>query len=56
MHQTMIMPIAILGLTALSCLFIKNVKGGSPAAHAPAAEPAAADAPSDAAASQAPAA
>jgi EmrB/QacA subfamily drug resistance transporter len=56
MHQTMIMPIAILGLTAFSCLFIKNVKGSSPAAHAPAAaKPAAADAPSDAAATQAPA-
>jgi EmrB/QacA subfamily drug resistance transporter len=56
MHQTMIMPIAILGLTALSCLLIKNVKGGAPGAHAPAApEPAAADAPSDAEA-QAPAA
>jgi len=31
MHQTMIMPIALLGVTALSALFIKNVKpGGTP--------------------------
>ena len=37
MHQTMIMPIAILGVTALSCLFIKNVKPeAAAAAHAPA--------------------
>jgi hypothetical protein len=55
MHQTMIMPIAILGLTAASCLLIKNVKGGAPGAHAPAAA-AAADAPTGAEATQAPAA
>lgn len=51
MHQTMIMPIAILGVTALSCLLIKNVKGSRPAQAHPAPAPAATDTPEEAQAS-----
>src|SRR5262249_38899409 len=57
MHQTMIMPIAILGLTALSCLFVKNTKpGGRPAEAKSAQQRPVAEAPSGTEASQAPAA
>jgi EmrB/QacA subfamily drug resistance transporter len=57
MHQTMIMPIAVLGVTALSALFIKNTKpGGMPAPAQAAAKPTVTDAPPEAEPSQAPAA
>jgi hypothetical protein len=57
MHQTMIMPIAVLGVTALSALFIKNTKpGGRPTEAQTAAKQTATDAPPEAEPSQAPAA
>jgi hypothetical protein len=46
MHQTMIMPIAVLGVAALSCLAIKRVvTGARPAPAQDAPQPEASQAP-----------